>query len=67
MVNVKVVNFHPLCSKFNIAWGGSGRRRGRGGRSPVLLISYHRKGLNTFDLHSSLTHLKMASFIRNPH
>ena len=43
-------NFHPLCSKFNIAWGGRGRRRGEGGRSPVLLISYHRKGLNTFHL-----------------
>lgn len=43
-------NFHPLCSKFNIAWGGRGRRRGEGGRLPVLLISYHRKGLNTFHL-----------------
>ena len=43
-------NFQSLCSKFNIAWGGRGRRRGEGGRSPVLLISYHRKGLNTFHL-----------------
>ena len=39
-----------LCSKFNIAWGGRGRKRGEGGRPPVLLISYHRKGLNTFHL-----------------
>ena len=43
-------NFHPLSSKFNIAWGCRGRRRGEGGRLPVLLISYHRKGLNTFHL-----------------
>ena len=25
-------NFHPLCSKFNIAWGGRGRRRGEVGK-----------------------------------
>ena len=30
-----------------VVGGGGG---GRGGRSPVLLISYHRKGLNTFHL-----------------
>ena len=43
MVNVKVLNLHSLCSKFNIAWGGSERRRGEGeGDQFYLFLSAKR-------------------------
>ena len=64
-------NFHPLCSKFNIAWGGRGRRRGEGGKvtSFTYILSPERSQhfSSPPDLHSGLTHLDIASFFRNPY
>ena len=65
-------NFHPLCSKFNIAWGGiGGGGGGRGGKvtSFTYILSPERSQhfSSPPDLHSGLTHLDMASFFRNPY
>ena len=60
-------DFHPLCSKFNIAWGGRGRRRGKVTSFTYILSPERSQHFSSPpDLHSGLTHLDMASFFRNP-
>ena len=53
----KKAHFPPVCSKFNLIWGGEGGR----GRSLVLLLS-QELGFNTLNLHYSYSKVIQLSF-----
>ena len=53
----KKAHFPPLCSNFNLIWGGEGGR----GRSLVLLLS-QELGFNTLNLHCSYSKAIQLSF-----